>query len=336
VLQIVMHFQQIGNFLQAEVHGLCVLDETQVGKSEICRCVPQHWYDDRMPALPDLHTHSTASDGTLGPAELVARAQAAGIRVLALTDHDTLEGMEEAAAEAAWQGLHFVPGVEISVTWDGRTVHIVGLRVDAGNAELQQGLAGLRRFRDWRAEEIGRRLGRAGYPGLFEQARAFSNGRLISRTHFARALVDAGFAETTREVFRRFLVSGKPGHVPGEWADLGEAVGWIRAAGGRAVIAHPARYGFTRSKLRRLIDAFREAGGEGMEVISGSHSRDEVFTMAAHARDTGLLASVGSDYHGPENSWIELGRLPELPGGLCPVWHDWSLDTVSTASPVAV
>ena len=286
--------------------------------------------------MPDLHTHSTASDGTLPPAELVARAQAAGVHALALTDHDTLEGLEEAAAEAARRGMRFVPGVEISVTWGGRTVHIVGLRVDAGNAELQQGLAGLRRFRDWRAEEIGRRLERAGYPGLFEQARAHSNGRLISRTHFARALVEAGYAETTREVFRRFLVSGKPGHVPGEWADLAEAIGWIRAAGGRAVIAHPARYGLTRSKLRQLIGEFREAGGEAMEVISGSHSRDEVFTMAAHARDTGLLASAGSDYHGPENPWIELGRLPELPAGLCPVWHDWSLNTASAAPSVAV
>ncbi len=289
-----------------------------------------------MSTIPDLHTHSTASDGTLSPSELVARAQAAGVHALALTDHDTLEGLEEAAAEAVRRGMRFVPGVEISVTWGGRTVHIVGLQVDAGNAELQQGLAGLRRFRDWRAEEIGRRLERAGYPELFERARAHSNGHLISRTHFARALVEAGHAETTREVFKRFLVNGKPGHVPGEWADLAQAVGWIRAAGGRAVIAHPARYGFTRSKLRRLIGEFREAGGAAMEVISGSHSRDEMFTMAAHARDGGLLASVGSDYHGPENPWIELGRLPELPAGLRPVWHDWSLNTVPTAPSVAV
>ncbi len=288
-----------------------------------------------MDKTPDLHAHSTASDGTLSPAALMRRARAAGIQVMALTDHDTLEGLDEAAAEAARLGLRFVPGVEISVTWGGRTVHIVGLGVARDCETLQQGLAGLRRFRDWRAEEIGRRLEKAGYPGLFERARAHSNGRLISRTHFARALVEAGHAADTREVFRRFLVNGKPGHVPGEWAALDEAIGWIRAAGGRAVIAHPARYGFTRSKLLRLIGAFREAGGEALEVISGSHSRDETFTMAAHARATGLLASAGSDYHGPENSWIELGRLPALPPGVRPVWHDWDLQAPLAAPSVA-
>ncbi len=242
---------------------------------------------------------------------------------MALTDHDTLEGLPEAAVAAEAQGLAFVPGVEISVSWGGRTIHIVGLGVDAENASLQEGLAGLRTFRDWRAEEMGRRLEKAGYAGVLERAREFSNGRLIGRTHFARALVDLGHAETVRAVFQRFLVRGKPGHVPGQWAELGDAVGWIRAAGGQAVIAHPARYGFTRSKLRRLVDDFIAAGGEGIEVISGSHSRDETLNMANLARQSGLLGSAGSDYHGPENPWIELGRLPALPANVRPIWHDW-------------
>lgn len=273
----------------------------------------------------DLHAHSTASDGSLSPAALMQRAQAAGVDVMALTDHDTLEGLDEAAATARALGVTFVPGVEVSVTWQGITVHILGLSVDAHNDDLSQGLADLRKFRDWRAEEIGRRLARDGIPGAYEGARGLSNGRLISRTHFARFLVAQGYAPDLRRVFRRFLVNGKPGYVAGEWASLGDAVAWIRAAGGQAVIAHPARYGLTRSKLRRLIGAFAEVGGAALEVVSGSHSRDDYFTMAMHARDFGLLASAGSDYHGPEHPWIELGQLPALPIGCKAIWKDWHL-----------
>lgn len=273
----------------------------------------------------DLHAHSTASDGTLSPTHLMQRAHAAGVEVMALTDHDTLEGLCEASTCAARLGLGFVPGVEVSVTWQAQTVHIVGLGVDRDNAVLQRGLAELREFRDWRAEEIGRRLARDGIPGGYEGARALSNGRLISRTHFARFLVDNGHAPDVRAVFRKFLVSGKPGYVAGQWAELGDAVRWIRAAGGQAVIAHPARYSMTRGKLRRLIGEFAELGGEGLEVVSGSHSRDDYFTMAKHARDFGLLASAGSDYHGPEHPWVELGRLPELPDGCKAIWKDWHI-----------
>jgi len=242
---------------------------------------------------------------------------------MALTDHDTLEGVDEAAQAADNLGLAFVPGVEVSVTWSGSTVHIVGLGVDSQHEGLREGLSGMRGFRDWRAEEMGRRLAKAGIEGVYELACSFSNGRLISRTHFARALVEQGHADSVRGVFKSFLVKGKPGFVEGEWAELADAVGWITAAGGQAVIAHPARYKMTRTKLRKLIAAFVEAGGVGIEVVSGSHSRDEYFTMAAHARDFGLLASAGSDYHGPENPWIELGRLPDLPPGCTPIWHDW-------------
>lgn len=279
-----------------------------------------------MPSHFDLHAHSTASDGTLSPSALMQRAHTAGVEAMALTDHDTLEGLAEAEAAAGDLGMPFVPGVEISVTWQAITVHVVGLNVDRDNPVLQRGLASLREFRDWRAEEMGRRLEKHGIPGAFEAARALSNGRLISRTHFARFLVQGGHAADFRAVFRKFLVSGKPGFVSGQWAELGDALRWIGAAGGQAVIAHPARYPLTRSKLRRLFAEFAELGGTAIEVVSGSHSRDDYFTMAQHARDFGLLASAGSDYHGPEHPWIELGRLPELPPGCKAIWKDWPIN----------
>lgn len=278
----------------------------------------------------DLHSHSTASDGTLSPRELVQRAHEAGVDVLALTDHDTLSGIAEAAKEAGELGLVLVPGVEISVSWGGQTVHVLGLNVDPGAPGLQQGLARLQEYRGWRAEEIGRRLEKAGIPGSFEGARALVKGTLVGRTHFARFLVQAGHAGDVREVFRHFLVKGKPGHVRGEWASLEEALEWIADAGGIAVVAHPARYRMTRSKLRRLLGEFSELGGMGLEVVSGSHSRDECFTMARHARDFGLLASAGSDYHGPENPWLNLGQLPELPHGCSPVWTRFNMETDGT------
>ncbi len=242
---------------------------------------------------------------------------------MALTDHDTTAGIPSATAEAESVGLSLIPGVEISVTWRAHTVHVVGLRIDRRSAPLRSGLARLRRFRDWRAEEIGRRLGREGIPDAYHGARALSNGRLISRTHFARHLVSLGLCADVRKVFQHFLVRGKPGHVPGEWATLEEAVSWIREAGGDAVIAHPARYPFTRTKRLRLFGEFQECGGSAIEVVSGSHSRDDCFVMARHASELGLLASAGSDYHGPENPWVELGRLLPLPRGCEPIWSGW-------------
>lgn len=287
-----------------------------------------------MPSIYDLHSHSTASDGTLRPRDLVYRAAGAGVRVLALTDHDTTEGVGEAASAADETGMELVAGVEISVTWDGKTVHIVGLRIDTDNQALQKGLARLREFRDWRAEEIGRRLAKRNIDGAFEGAKALSNGRLISRTHFARFLVQQGIAKDEREVFRHYLTQGNPGHVPGRWAELAEAVAWIRGAGGQAVIAHPARCRMTRSKLRRLIGEFKAAGGTALEVVSGSHSRDDYLTMARHARDFSLMCSAGSDFHGPENPWIELGRLPALPHGCVPVWRGWDAPPADRRSAV--
>ncbi|MBK5967754.1 MULTISPECIES: PHP domain-containing protein [Thiorhodovibrio] len=277
-----------------------------------------------MRISPDLHTHSTASDGTLTPTQLVRRAADAGVTVLALTDHDTLAGIDEARRAAAECALHLVAGVEISVTWHSQTVHILGLDVATEDPTLNAGLNNLRDFRRWRAEEIGRRLDKVGYAGAFEGAKALSNGRLIGRMHFARFLTARGAAENVRGVFKRFLVKGKPGHVSGQWAELADAVSWIGAAGGQAVIAHPARYGLTRSKMLRLIGEFKEAGGTGIEVVSGSHSRDEYFVFARHAREQNLLASAGSDFHDPAYPWIELGRLPALPEGCTPIWHDWA------------
>ncbi|HWQ94524.1 MAG TPA: 3',5'-nucleoside bisphosphate phosphatase [Gammaproteobacteria bacterium] len=271
----------------------------------------------------DLHSHSTASDGTLSPAGLVARAHARSVHVLALTDHDSTEGLAEAAAAAAGIGLDLIPGVEISVSWNNQTLHIIGLHIDPENQALQQGLTGLRVFRDWRAQEIARRLEKHGIADTYEGAKAYAKGSIVGRTHFARLLVERGEARDLQQVFKRFLVHGKPGYVSGEWAKLEDAVSWITGAGGQAVIAHPARYKLTATRLRMLFTEFKDMGGAGIEVVSGSHSRDDYFTLANYAKQFGLLASSGSDYHGPEHPWIELGRLPELPKNCVPIWTEW-------------
>ena len=289
-------------------------------------------YNGLMSLIYDLHSHSTASDGTLTPTELVQAAQTAGVHVLSLTDHDTTEGIAEALEAARGKSITLVPGVEVSVTWSNQVVHIVGLGVDPHCESLQQGLQGLREFRSWRAEEIGRRLRRdAGIENAYEGAKSLSNGKLIGRTHFARYLAQIGIESNDRNVFKRYLVRGKPGHVPGQWAELDEAVSWINDAGGQAVVAHPARYKMTRGKLCRLLGEFNEAGGVAMEVVSGSHSKDDIFSMAQLAESTGLLASAGSDFHGPENTWCELGRLSDLPETCRPVWHDWQETITSHA-----
>lgn len=275
-----------------------------------------------MPAY-DLHSHTTASDGTLTPQALVNAACKAGVDVLAITDHDSTAGLEEAHRAAQNLPLNVIDGCEISVTWSGSTVHIVGLNLDLAHQPLQQGLARLREHRKERARAIAADLEKHGIGGIYEKVVARVRGGLISRTHFAHELVALGKAASVREVFKKYLVRGKPGFVAGQWAQLEEAVDWITAAGGQAVIAHPARYRLTRSKLIRLIEAFRGCGGEAIEVVSGSHSRDESFTMARHARDFGLLASAGSDYHGPENPWVSLGDLPQLPQGCEPIWSSW-------------
>lgn len=271
----------------------------------------------------DLHSHTYYSDGELAPADLIARAKAAGVDALAVTDHDVTAGLAEAAAAAAQVGLHLIPGVEISVTWERQTLHIVGLNIDAGHAPLQAGLAALREERHARAEEIGRRLAKKGIADAQASAARYARGPILSRTHFARFLVDAGHARDLRQAFQHFLGKGAPGHVPSQWAALDEAVGWIRAAGGHAVIAHPARYKLTSNRLQRLLRQFKECGGTAIEVVSGSHSRDDCLRFAHLAARTGLYASAGSDFHGPDN-WMQLGRLPTLPEGCAPVWTQFA------------
>jgi len=269
----------------------------------------------------DLHSHSTVSDGTLTPSELLAHARRQEVDVLALTDHDSVDGLAEAAIAAEQHGVELINGVEISTSWKGQTIHMVGLGVDPANQALGDGLASLCEYRSWRAEEIGRRLAKKRIEGAYEGAKAFANGSLIARTHYARFLIDAGYCKDMREVFKKYLVRGRPGYVPGDWASIEDATGWIRGAGGIPVIAHPARYRITAGRLRKLLGEFKECGGLAMEVISGSHNEEESKTMAAHAVRAELLASQGSDYHGPENPWIELGRLRPMPEGCEAVWQ---------------
>lgn len=275
----------------------------------------------------DLHSHSLASDGSLSPAELVHTASNAGVNVLALTDHDETSGIAEASQAAQVLGLCLIPGVEVSVTWNSQTIHVVGLRIDPRSSPLQHGLARLREFRNWRAEEMGRRLARHGIEGAYHAACQLAQGRIISRTHFAKFLAQEGHAKSVRDVFKYFLKPRKPGYVPGEWATLEEALAWIHGAGGQAVIAHPARYTMTASKRRKLFGEFVELGGEGLEVVSGSHSLGDTHNMAQYARQFGLLASRGSDFHGPE-TWVSLGRLRPLPKNCKPIWSTWDLDSV--------
>lgn len=272
----------------------------------------------------DLHCHSNVSDGMLAPAAVAARAKANGVDYWALTDHDEVGGIAEARAAAKDIGLPFMAGVEISITWAGKTVHIVGLGIDENNEVLRAGLDSVRNGRLVRGREIARQLEQAGIPGAFEGAMQYAdNPEMLGRTHFARFLVDAGVKPTVSAVFDNYLVEGKPGFVPHRWATLEESVSWIRAAGGRAVIAHPGRYPFTDLQLWAMIDRFRELGGEGIEVVTGSHTPDQYGEFANIARRSGLLASRGSDFHGPGESRVDLGALPPLPSGLTPVWHDW-------------
>jgi predicted metal-dependent phosphoesterase TrpH len=270
----------------------------------------------------DLHCHSTVSDGTLEPEALAARAKANGVELWALTDHDEIGGQRRARDAAQCAGLAYLSGCEISVTFAGTTVHIVGLGFDADDAALREGLAQTRGGREARAREMAAGLARIGIHGAFEGALPYvGNPELISRTHFARFLVERGHCSDTSEVFRRYLTEGKPGYVEHRWARLGDAVRWIGAAGGVAVIAHPARYKFTPTEEYALFSEFKAHGGRGVEVITGSHSAAEAIKYGEMALEFGLLASRGSDFHSPTESRTDLGTLPDLPGTLTPVWQ---------------
>lgn len=277
----------------------------------------------------DLHCHSTISDGTLTPAQLVARAAQRGVTLLALTDHDDTDGLAEARTAANQHGLEFVDGVEISVTWRKHTVHVVGLGIDPAHPQLAQGLATVRSGRGERAEKMAEALARAGIGGALEGAyRHASNPNMIGRTHFARFLVEIGQCRDVKSVFNRFLAQGKTGYVPHEWASLGDAVGWIRRSGGMAVLAHPGRYmcgrgGMGSKSMRELLAEFVAHGGDGLEIVTGSHTPAQYAEFARYAAEFDLLASCGSDFHGPEESYRDLGRLPDLPLGCEPIWQHW-------------
>lgn len=270
----------------------------------------------------DLHCHSVVSDGTLTPEALAQRAHDHGVELWALTDHDELGGQQRAAAAALALGMPYLSGTEISVTFIGKTVHIVGLGFDYHDARLRQGLVQTRGGRGQRAQEMAAGLAKIGIHGAYEGALKYAgNPELISRTHFARFLVEVGACKDTNEVFRKYLTEGKPGFVEHRWASLKDAVNWITQAGGVAVIAHPARYGFSANEEYALFTEFKLHGGQGVEVVTGSHSTAEYQTYANMAREFELAASRGSDFHSPDESHTELGTLPYLPGNLTPVWE---------------
>jgi hypothetical protein len=270
----------------------------------------------------DLHCHSTVSDGLLAPADLVLRARDNGVELLALTDHDELGGLAEARATADEIGLRFVDGVEISISWgDDQTVHILGLGIDPANAELREGLQRVRSGRDARAGRMAAELDKVGIHGAYAGAlRHAGNPALVSRSHFARFIVEQGHAKDVKSVFDHWLAKGKPGYVEHSWATLEDALRWIIGADGIAVIAHPGRYLLSKAELKEMFVAFKDLGGRGIEVLSGSNKDDEVREFSRIAREFGFLASRGSDFHGPGESWIDLGKIPDLPADLTPVW----------------
>jgi predicted metal-dependent phosphoesterase TrpH len=273
----------------------------------------------------DLHCHSTISDGLLTPTQLVERAAARGVDILALTDHDDVGGLAEARAAAMEKNIILVNGVEISVDWRGQTIHIVGLGINPEHPDLVRGLASIRDGRLVRARNIAAQLDKFGIHGSFEGAcRNAGEGRLLGRMHFARFLVQQGHARDAKAVFKKYLVKGKPGYAPHQWVPLSDAVDWIRGSGGRAVIAHPGRYKLSKKALDELLEEFRVLGGEAIEVITGSHTPEQSLLFARHSQRLGLLASRGSDFHGPGESYFDLGRMPALPAICRPVWHDWN------------
>ena len=274
-----------------------------------------------MPINADLHCHSVVSDGTLSPEELALRAHQNGVHLWSLTDHDVLGGQARAQDAALNLGMEYVSGVEISISWMGQTVHIVGLGFDPSNVTLQDGLRATRDGREERARQMAAQLAQIGIENSYEGALKFAgNPELIARTHFARYLVEQRVCRDMDEVFRKYLVAGKPGYVSHRWASLDQAVDWITGAGGEAVIAHPGRYRLNAMQMDELYARFKDLGGAGIEVVTGSHSPDQYQTYAEVAKRYGFLASRGSDFHDPQESDIDLGQLPHLPEHLTPIW----------------
>jgi len=278
--------------------------------------------DALLPVLNcDLHCHSTASDGLLPAADVVHRAAKNGVDRLALTDHDDLCGLSAARLAADEVGIAFTNGVEVSIEWEGLQIHILGLAFEADDAALNAGLATIRSGRVERAQRMSVDLEKIGIRGSFEGAMRFAeNPSLISRAHFARYLVESGICKDMRSVFESYLIPGRPGYVDHRWATLSDSVGWILGAGGIAAVAHPGRYKLNNREMRRFLSEFKDLGGQAIEVMSGSHSQENVGTFGRLANEYGFLASRGSDFHGPGESYVDLGKLPPLPDGLKPVW----------------
>jgi predicted metal-dependent phosphoesterase TrpH len=272
----------------------------------------------------DLHNHSYYSDGVLSPSEIVLLAKEQGCDVFALTDHDTTDGLLEAQQKADEIGLQLVHGVEVSAMWSNMTVHIVGLGVDIDNEVLRQGLQRHQDFRQIRAEKMARGLGGAGVFNALEKVKIVAKKGMITRTHFAQMLVQEGVCKDMRSVFKRFLTGKKPGGVGGKWAEFDEVIEWIHAAGGKAVLAHPLRYRMTNTKIKRLLGHLSSAGLDGVEVVTGSSSSDEITLVSQWAKEFGLLASIGSDYHGWPNQRVRIGHLQDMPNVNETIWKDWS------------
>jgi predicted metal-dependent phosphoesterase TrpH len=274
-----------------------------------------------MSEIYDLHCHSTASDGALPPAELVRRAHRQGVTALALTDHDTTAGLDEAKRAAEAEGLRFIPGIELSCQWQGKCLHIVGLGIDPAYEPLAEATHNLRNVRLQRAEQIALKLEKKRIPGALEAVKIMAGESMITRTHFADFLLSQGHVTSQQEAFDRYLAKGKAAYVATPWAEMSIAVDWIVKSGGVAVLAHPLRYQLTASWLRRLLNAFKEAGGQAVEVVTGRYNAEEIQTMANHAKRSGLAGSAGADLHNPPKQNLELGRLALLPPDVQPVWE---------------
>ena len=273
----------------------------------------------------DLHSHSNISDGLYSPTELVQYAASNGVTTLALTDHDDVGGLAEARQAAAQHGIHFVNGVEISVTWKKRTLHIVGLHINPLDTLLVNSLASVKQGRVERAKKMALGLEKVGIHGSFEAASTYANQSILTRMHFARFLAEHQYAKDAKSVFKKYLVKGKPGYVEHEWMSLEAALNLIIGSGGMAVLAHPGRYDLRRTNMLVLLEEFRALGGVAIEVVTGSHTPAQYVEYAKYAQLFGLKASQGSDYHGKGVSFMEMGRLPALPDNCVPIWHDWSI-----------
>jgi predicted metal-dependent phosphoesterase TrpH len=273
----------------------------------------------------DLHNHSTCSDGLLSPTQLIELAARTGVDAIALTDHDTTDGLAEAAIAAERLGVELVPGVEISVSWGDTTLHVVGLQIDAKAPAIVAGLQSIRDGRHGRAQRIGEALEKLGFPGTFDAALALAqNKSMIGRTHFARHLAETGRVKNIQAAFDKYLARGRPAYVPHRWASLEDAIAWIRASGGTAVLAHPGRYDLKPMMRDEMLKDFKRLGGEAIEVVTGSHRPEQYPYWQRIAEEHGFLASRGADYHGPGESPVEPGRLPALHASLTPVWTKWA------------